>query len=116
MRSASIAVLAGLLGMATLTAFEPAPDPAILAVSVTPERARLGQPITATVLTTPDVVSVQCHVARFNFNVPKTGDGTFSGTTKVPRWAIFFHGTFKARFTAKTAAGLQTQAEQSVQI
>jgi hypothetical protein len=120
MRSLFVAALAGLVGVATLTGFEPAAqpvaEPAILAVSVSPEPVKLGQPLTATVLTTPDVVSVQCHVVTFNFNLPKTADGTFSGTTKVPRWARLFHGNFKAKFVAKNAAGQQTQVEQSVKI
>lgn len=117
-RSVPIAVLAGLIALAALPGLEPAvqPDPAILAVNVTPIPVKLGAPVTATVLTTPDVVSVQGHVAAFTFTIPKTGDGAFSGTTKVPRWAALFHGNYNVRFIAKTAAGAQTQTSQSVKI
>jgi len=114
-RTLPLAVLAGLIVLAALPGLDPA-APAILAVSVTPEPVKLGAPVTATVLTTPEVVSVQGHVAAFNFNIPKTGDGVFSGTTTVPRWAALFHGLFKVRFTAKTSDGEQTQAESSVKI
>jgi hypothetical protein len=114
-RSLPLAVLAGLVLLATLPGLVPT-DPAILSVSVTPTPVKLGSPVTATVLTTPDVATVQGHVAAFNFNIPKTGDGTFSGTTKVPRWAALFHGLFHVRFTAKTSDGEQTQAVSDVQI
>jgi hypothetical protein len=114
-RTVPLAVLAGLLLLATLPGLQ-ASAPQILAVTVEPSPVKLGAPVTATVLTTPDVTSVQGHVAAFNFNIPKTGDGTFSGTTKVPRWAAIFHGLFKVRFTAKTTNGEQTQAESDVKI
>ncbi len=114
-RSLPLAVLAGLILLATLPGLVPS-NPAILSVSVTPTPVRLGAPVTATVLTTPDVETVQGHVAAFNFNIPKTGDGTFSGTTTVPRWAALFHGLFKVRFVAKTSDGEQTQATSDVKI
>lgn len=110
-----------MLAGALLLGVSPVPqptDPAILDVSVTPVPVKIGAPVTTTVLTTPDVVTVQGHVATFTFNIPKTGDGSFSGTTTVPRWAgIFFHhGNYNVRFIAKTADGAQTQTEQSVKI
>ena len=111
-------MLAGLIALAALPGLEPAvqPDPAILAVTVSPTPVKLGAPVTATVLTTPDVTSVQGRVAAFTFNIPRTGDGSFSGTTTVPRWAAIFHGNYNVRFIAKTAAGTQTQMSESVKI
>lgn len=90
--------------------------PAILRVSVVPVHVQLGAPLTATVQTTTDVVSVRAHVAMFNFNIPKQSDGMFSGTTTVPRWARLFHGHYAVRFVAQTSTGAQTQASTTVQI
>jgi hypothetical protein len=111
---ALFAVLSGILGISGVAAGaqtdQPAIQPAILDVTITPVPVRVGAPVTAIVLTTPDVVSVQGHVAAFNFNVPKTADGNFSGTATVPRWARFFiHGDVHVRFVARTADGTQTQ-------
>ena len=90
--------------------------PEILQVTVTPTEAKLGEPISALVLTTPDVVSVHGHVAMYNFNLAKTRDGEFSGSATVPKWARFFHGLFRVQFTARDAAGAQSQAESTVKI
>ena len=116
-RTPLMIALAGAMLLGASPTLQPTSDPAILNVSVSPVPVRVGAPVTTTVTTTTDVVSVQGHVATFTFNIPKTGDGSFSGTTTVPRWTrLFFHGNYNVRFIAKTAAGAQTETVQSVQI
>lgn len=99
-----------------LPAAAAAEQPRILDVQVHPQNAHLGQPITATLHTTPDVVAVHGHVASFNFNLPEVAPGTFSGTAKVPGWAFFFHGNFHVQFVASTATGAQAEASSTVHI
>jgi hypothetical protein len=113
---AAAALAATFAAVPTSPPSAPAASPAILHIDVVPEPVKLGQPVTTTVETTNDVVSVRGHVAMFDFNVPKQSDGTFSGTTTVPRWARFFHGKFAVRFVARAADGEQAQATASVRI
>jgi hypothetical protein len=109
------AVIALTLALTVAAAPATAPQPRILEVDV-PQNAHLGRPITATLHTTSDVVAVHGHVLSFNFNLPQTAPGVFSGTTKVPGWAFFFHGNFKVQFVASTATGAQAQAISTVHI
>lgn len=101
----------------------PAPSPApstvsgpqILGVVITPSTFKAGESVKATVFTTPDVVAVDGHASHYRFTLPKEADGTFSGTSSIPRWTrIFFHGTFKVTFTAHDAQGATTEAWREV--
>jgi hypothetical protein len=90
--------------------------PAILDIVMAPQPLQVGKPVTIIVHTTPDVTSVQGRVLSFKFSVPKTGDGTFSGSSHVPWWARFYHGSFHIVFTATNDAGAQAEMTQVVRI
>ena len=90
--------------------------PAILEITVSPEPIRAGKQVSIMVRTTPDVVTIAAHVLTFSFSLPKTGDGSFSGTAKVPWWALFYHGSFQITFVARDAEGTETQMSQTVRI
>lgn len=64
----------------------------------------------------PDVTTLQAHVMRYTVTIPKTGPGTFAGSTTVPWWARLFRGSFRVTFVARDAGGAQTQTSTSVRI
>jgi hypothetical protein len=96
----------------------PSPNPIVVIfdVVVSPDPVRSGKPVSVTVHTTPNVVLLQGRVMGHNFTVPKTGDGIFYGSSKVPWWARFFHGAFNVTFTASDEFGEASQMEQTVHI
>jgi hypothetical protein len=111
------AILIGVLGMSGAIARAETDPPAFLEVSVTPTPVRIGSPVTVNIVTTPDVVSVQGHVATFHFNVPKTGEGCFSATGTVPHWArLFFHGRVPVHFVAQGADGARAETTSFIQM
>jgi hypothetical protein len=113
--TAALAALA-VLGVA------PAPDvtapvtPAILAVTFSPDHLRAGKTFEVIVHTTPDITSVQAWVMKYRLPVPKTGDGVFSASARVPWWARVFHGTFHVMFVGADPTGERAQMEADVHI
>lgn len=113
---AGLAVLA-LLGLAPdPDAIVPSVTPAILGVTFTPERLRAGSDFEVTVHTTPDVTAMQALVMKYRLPVPKTSDGVFSASARVPWWARFYHGTFHVTFVGVDDAGGRAQMEADVRI
>jgi hypothetical protein len=97
-------------------AASPAANPvvAILEVVVSPDPVRSGKPVSVTIHTTPNVVLMQGRVMGHNFTVPKTADGVFYGSSKVPWWTRFFHGVVNVMFIATDENGEASQMEQTV--
>ena len=62
------------------------------------------------------LLSMQAHVMKYKLPVPKTGDGVFSASARVPLWAAVYHGTFHVMFVGFDAAGDQAQMEADVRI
>jgi hypothetical protein len=94
----------------------PVPGPAILDITFSPEHLRAGRSFEVTVRTTPDVMSMQAWVMKYRLPVPKTADGVFSGSARVPWWAGIYHGTFHVMFVGAAATGEQAQMEAAVRI
>ncbi len=112
---AGLAAIA-LLGVSANTDFGPPADPAILDVTFSPDQLRAGAEFAVTVRTTPDVMSLQAHVMKYKLPVPKTGDGVFYASARVPWWAHIYHGTFRVTFVGVAASGDQAQMEADVRI
>ena len=105
-----------LLGVASDSDGTPAAAPAILDVTFSPDHLRAGAAFTVTIRTTPDVMSLQAHVMKYKLPVPKTCDGVFTGTARVPWWARIYHGTFHVTFVGTAAGGDEAQMEADVHI
>jgi hypothetical protein len=110
-----------LFAASLLLAASPSPSPppgapAILNVAVTPQPVHAGKPMFVVVHASSDVTSLQAHVLRYTVTIPKTGTGTFAGSTTVPWWARLFRGSFRVMFVARDGAGAQTQTTISVRI
>ena len=121
------ALAAGFTALALIAA-SPAPDssvpspaPAASAVViydivVVPDPVKPNSPVTITIHTTPNVVTLQGRVLAHDFKVPKTGDGLFYGAGKVPWWARFFHGSLNVTFTASDANGDTADFVQTIRM
>ena len=94
----------------------PVANPAILDVTFSPTHLRAGKTFAVTVRTTPDITSVEACVMKYRLPVPKTGDGVFSASVRVPWWARIYHGTFHVTFVGAGATGDQAQMEADVHI
>jgi hypothetical protein len=95
---------------------KPVLNPAIIDITFSPPQIRAGKTFEVTIHTTPDVMSMQAHVLKYNLSVPKTGNGLFSASARVPWWAAVYHGTFHVMFVAFDASGEQAQMEADVRI
>jgi hypothetical protein len=123
-RLTAVAALAAvaLLGVDTDTDIAPLPDPApvnnpaIYNVVVTPDHLRAGSEFEVTIYTTPEVTSLQACVMKYKLPVPKTSDGIFYASARVPWWAGIYHGTFHVVFVAEDADGAQAQMEADIRI
>lgn len=120
-RTLRLTAAAGLAAM-SLPAVAPDPQlapatvPQILDVQFAPQQLKAGSDFNVVIHTTPDVTTLQAHVMKYTVPVPKTGDGQFSATGRVPWWARIYHGTFKVTFVGIDASGDQTQMETDVHI
>jgi hypothetical protein len=92
------------------------PNPAILNVTWSPAQLRAGHSFDVTVRTTPDVTAVEACVLKYRLPVPKTADGVFTASARVPWFARFYHGTFHVTFVGTDANGDQAQMEADVHI
>lgn len=91
-----------------------APAVSIVEVDVSPDPVQAGKPVTITIRTSSNAVTVTGRAFAHNFTIPKTGDGVFSGTGGVPWWARFFHGSVNVRFSASDGNGGTAQMEHSI--
>jgi hypothetical protein len=94
----------------------PPPNPAILAITWSPEHLRAGQTFDVTIRTTPDIATLEACVLKYKLPVPKASDGVFYALARVPWFARFYHGTFHVTFVATGASGEQAQMEADVHI
>lgn len=94
----------------------PSVNPAILAITFSPEHLRAGAPFEVTVHTTPDVTTMQAVVMKYKLPVPRTSEGIFTGSARVPWWARIYHGTFHVMFVGTATTGEQPQMEADVHI
>ncbi len=94
----------------------PAADPAILDITFAPDHLRAGAEFAVTIRTTPDIMTLEAEVMKYKLPVPKTGDGVFYASARVPWWARIYHGTFHVRFVGADATGAQAQMEADVHI
>jgi hypothetical protein len=117
--------LAAMGGAAVIALLGIAPDPdtgtvpvnpAILGITFSPERLRAGVHFEVTVRTTPDITAVQAQVMKYKLPVPRTGEGVFTGSGRVPWWARIYHGTFHVMFVGTAPTGEQPQMEADVRI
>lgn len=95
----------------------PAPVmPQILGASVSPTVVGSGSTVSATVRTTPGVVSVVAYAGGTSIAVPRVGPGLFEGSTTLPPLPPFAHGSYAVTFVARDAGGRSTQSAVGVTV
>jgi hypothetical protein len=100
-----------------VAAAKPAPImPQILGASVSPAVVGSGSVVSATVTTTPGVVSVTAFAGGTSMPVPRVGPGLFRGSTTLPPLPPFAHGSYAVTFVARDARGLSTQSAVGVTV
>jgi hypothetical protein len=90
--------------------------PQILGASVSPTVVRSGTTVSATVRTTPGVVSVVAVAGGASMAVPRVGPGLFAGSTTLPPLPPFAHGSYAVTFVARDARGATTQSAVGVTV
>ncbi len=90
--------------------------PEILSASVSPSVVGSGTVVSATVRTTPGVVSVVAIAAGVSVTVPRVGNGLFAGSTTIPTLPSFAHGSYAVTFVARDARGAKTQSAVGVRV
>lgn len=91
-------------------------QPQILSASVYPTVVGSGAVVSATVRTTPGVVSVTAYAGGVSMPVPRTGPGVFSGSTTLPPFPSFVHGSYAVTFVAHDGRGVSTQSAVGVTV
>ncbi|HTD36540.1 MAG TPA: hypothetical protein VK669_03410 [Candidatus Limnocylindrales bacterium] len=95
----------------------PAPVmPQILGASVSPTVVGSGTTVSATVRTTPGVMSVVAYAGGASMAVPRVGPGLFEGSTTLPPLPPFAHGSYAVTFVARDARGASTQSAVGVTV
>jgi hypothetical protein len=89
-------------------------SPQIVSAAIEPEPLHPGDTIEAIVRTTPDIVSVEAHVAHFTFAIPQLEPGKFRQTGRVPKIARFFHGTYHVTFVGRCSDGRTVEKREDV--
>jgi len=92
------------------------PLPYILRVSLSPTVVSSGTTVSASVRTTPGVVSVMAYAGGASMRVPRTGAGLFSASTSLPPLPSFVHGVYPVAFVASDRRGRTTQAAVNVTV
>ncbi|HEX3550744.1 MAG TPA: hypothetical protein VHT53_10230, partial [Candidatus Elarobacter sp.] len=90
--------------------------PQILGASVSPTVVGSGSTVSATVRTTPGVISVVAHAGGTSMLVPRVGPGLFEGSTTLPPLPPFAHGSYAVTFVARDARGATTQSAVGVTV
>jgi hypothetical protein len=90
--------------------------PQILGASVSPTVVGSGSTVSATVRTTPGVVSVVAYAGGTSMAVPRVGPGLFEGSTTLPPLPPFAHGSYAVTFVARDAGGRSTQSAVGVTV
>jgi hypothetical protein len=86
----------------------------IVSAAIDPVPIHAGDAVEAIVLTTPDVVSVEAHVAHFRFAIPQLEPGKFRQTGQVPKIARFFRGTYHVTFVGRCNDGRTAEKGEEV--
>jgi hypothetical protein len=89
-------------------------SPRIVSTAIDPMPVHPGDTVDATVLTTPDVVSVEAYVAHVTIAIARVEPGTFRQTARVPKIARFFHGTYDVTFVARRSDGRTVETHEDV--
>jgi hypothetical protein len=92
------------------------PLPYILRVNLSPTVVGSGTTVSASVRTTPGVVSVVAYAGGTSMAVPRAGVGLFNGSTTLPPLPPFVHGRFPVTFVARDRRGRTTQAAVNVTV
>jgi hypothetical protein len=90
--------------------------PQILGASVSPAVVGSGSTVSATVRTTPGVVSVVAYAGGTSMAMPRVGPGLFAGSTTLPPLPPFAHGSYAVTFVARDAGGRSTQSAVGVTV
>ncbi|HYW55044.1 MAG TPA: hypothetical protein VE826_13815 [Dongiaceae bacterium] len=114
--AAAAAVPRGAARHATAAAHAAPVMPQILGASVSPTVVGSGTVVSATVTTTPGVVSVTAFAGGTSMPVPRVGPGLFRGSTTLPPLPPFAHGSYAVTFVARDARGLSTQSAVGVTV
>jgi hypothetical protein len=89
-------------------------SPQIVSAAIDPEPLHAGDPVEATVLTTPDIVSVEAHVVHLKFAIPQLEPGKFRQIGHVPKIARFFHGTYHVTFVGRCSDGRTAERSEEI--
>jgi hypothetical protein len=118
LRFAFIPALAALLSGTTTAQVRDVPQivqlPQIVSAAIDPEPIHPGDAVEATVLTTPDIVSVKATVAHLWFAIPQVEPGKFRQTGHVPKIARFFRGTYHVTFIGRCTDGRTAEMREDV--
>lgn len=88
----------------------------IVAVVIDPVDLVSGGPVSVSIETTPDVVSVVALAGPHRVPIPEIIPGWYYGTATVPRFPRFFRGRFRVHFIGKTASGATVGADTMVRL
>lgn len=88
----------------------------IVSITVNPTSLVSGGPVSVSVATTSDIVSVEAVVGPHRVTIPEIGSGEYYGSATVPHLPRFIRGLFRVRFFGKTAAGETVVADTTVQL
>jgi hypothetical protein len=89
-------------------------SPQIVSAAIDPRPVHPGDAVEAIVLTTPDIVSVEAHVAHFKFAIPQFEPGKFRQSGRVPKIARFFHGTYHVTFVGRCSDGRTAETREDI--
>jgi hypothetical protein len=89
-------------------------SPQIVSAAIDPDPIHPGDAVEATVLTTPDIVSVEAHVVHLKFAIPQLEPGKFRQTGHVPKIARFFHGTYHVTFVGRCSDGRTVERNEEI--
>jgi hypothetical protein len=88
--------------------------PLIVSAAIAPAPIHPGGDVEAIVLTTPDIVSMEAHVAHFTFTIPPLEPGKFRQTGHIPKLARFFHGTYHVTFVGHCSDGRTAETSEDI--
>jgi hypothetical protein len=89
-------------------------SPQIVSAAIDPKPVHPGDAVEATVLTTPDIVSVEAQVVHLRFAIPQLEPGKFRQRGHVPKIARFFHGTYHVTFVGRCSNGRTVEKLEEV--
>ena len=88
----------------------------IISAVIDPHDLVSGGPVSATIETTPDVVTVEAIAGPRHIEIPQVEPGHYYGAGTIPHLPHFIHGHFKVRFIGHTAQGETCVAETTIKL